>query len=218
MTLMENKDAQPGQTVTPTPPAGTVPPAAPVQPAEVPAPAPGKPAAERQPVQEPEAPPGPETPDDSDPQSIVWTASEFIAHAKSFGWYAALAVAAAVAAALIFLLTRDPVSTGVILVAALILGIYAGHQPRELEYRLDPRGLTIGQKHFTFDQFRSFSVLPEDAFSSIVLMPLRRFAVTTTIYYAPQDEDRIVGLLSDYLPLEEHGHDAIDRLLHKIRF
>lgn len=149
---------------------------------------------------------------------ITWTASEFIAHAKSFGWYAALFLAAAGFAALVFLITRDPVSVGVILFGAIMFGIYAGHKPRELEYRVDTRGLTIGSKHFTYDHFRSFSVLPEGAFSSIVFMPLKRFAVPTTIYYAPEDEDKIVGLLGDCLPFEQRGHDAVDRLMHRIHF
>lgn len=159
------------------------------------------------------------TADAPDTQPISWTASEFIAHAKSASWYGALALAAAVGAALIYLLTRDPVSAAVIIVAAVVLAIYAGHQPRELEYRIDFKGLTVGQKHFGYDQFRSFSVLPEGSFSSIVFMPLKRFAVPTTIYYAPEDEPKIVQMLSDYLPLDqEHGHDAIDRLMHRIRF
>lgn len=121
-------------------------------------------------------------------------------------------------AAAVFLLTKDKISVVVIVVAALLLGAYANHKPRQLEYRLDAHGLSVGDKHFTYDQFRSFSVLPEGAFSSIVLMPLKRFALTTTLYYAPEDEDKIVNLLSDYLPLEERGHDAVDRLMHRIRF
>ena len=106
----------------------------------------------------------------------------------------------------------------VTVLAALVFGVYAGHKPRELQYQLDFKGLTVGDKHFGYDQFRSFSVLPEGAFSSIVFMPLKRFAVTTTIYYAPEDEDRIVKVLSDHLPLENRGHDAIDRLMHRIHF
>lgn len=153
-----------------------------------------------------------------DEEAITWTASEFIAHSKSFGWYAVLALVAVAMAALIFFLTKDKVSAGVIIVAALMFGIYAGYKPRELQYRLDQGGLTVGTKHFTYDQFRCFSVLPEGAFSSIVFMPLKRFAVTTTIYYAPEDEDKIVNLLGNYLPLEERGHDAIDRLMHRIHF
>jgi hypothetical protein len=233
---MDNDAQKPGQTITPgspTPPPAAQPapgpeppapdpaPPAPPAPPAAPEPAPQPPAAEP----EPESDPEPETPEPDPPAapaedaaSIAWTASEFIAHAKSFGWYAALGLAAIIAAAGIYFLTKDFISAGVIIVAAFFLGFYAGHKPRELEYRLDGAGLAIGQKHFTYDQFRSFSVVPEGAFSSIVFMPLKRFAVPTTIYYAPEDEDRIVSLLGSRLPMENKGHDAIDRLMHRIHF
>jgi hypothetical protein len=49
-------------------------------------------------------------------------------------------------------------------------------------------------------------------------MPLKRFATLTTVYYAPEDEDKIVNLLSKHLPLEEHKLDAVDHLMQRIRF
>ncbi len=61
-------------------------------------------------------------------------------------------------------------------------------------------------------------MVPEGAFSSVVFMPLKRFAPPRTIYYAPEDEDRIVGLLVNRLPLEEHRADAVDGLMRRIRF
>lgn len=154
----------------------------------------------------------------SDTQPITWTASEFIAHAKSFGWYAALALVTIALDAFVFLVTRDLISVGAVIFGAIIFGIYAGHKPRELEYRLDGLGLSIGQKHFGYDQFRCFSVLPEGGVSSIVFMPMKRFAMPTTIYYPPEDENKIVDLLGSCLPLEERGHDAVDRLMHRIHF
>jgi RNA binding exosome subunit len=38
------------------------------------------------------------------------------------------------------------------------------------------------------------------------------------IYYAPEDEKRILGVLSNYLPFEQHEMDIVDRLVSKIRF
>jgi hypothetical protein len=150
--------------------------------------------------------------------AIAWTASEFIAHAKSFGWYVSLAVAAIVFAGLVLVVSHDLVSVAVVLVAALLLGVYGSHQPRQMEYKLDASGLSVGKRHFGYNEFRSFSVMAEGAISSIVFLPLRRFAVPTTIYYAPEDETKIVDLLSSRLPLEQHKNDPIDRLMHHIRY
>lgn len=226
------QQAQPGQTVAPTAGAASGTPApSPAPPSPPEAPAPQKPPALPQTpddnsddgvVQDDDlAPRGGPAPDDEvapDLQPITWTASEFIAHDKSFGWYAALAAGALALAALVYFISRDLISVSVVIIAALMLGVYGGHKPRQLEYRIDTDGLSIGKKHFGYDDFRSFSVLPEGAFSSIVFMPMRRFAVPTTIYYAPEDEDRIASVLSLYLPFEERDHDAIDRLMHRIRY
>jgi hypothetical protein len=155
---------------------------------------------------------------DKDGQSITWTASEFVAHDKSAGWYVMLAVGVLLIAALIFLSTRDAVSVAVVIVAGLLLGVYGAHQPRQLEYKIDNRGIGIGQKYFGYDEFRSFSVVPEGAFASIVFMPLKRFSLPTTIYFAPDDEDKILAILKDQIPFEEHRRDAIDSLMRRIRF
>jgi hypothetical protein len=152
------------------------------------------------------------------PEAISWTASEFIAHEKAGGWYGMLVLAAVAGAALIYLLTKDKVSSAVVLVGALFLGIYANRQPRQLEYHLDNSGLQVGQKHYAYEQFRSFAIAPEGAFSSIVFTPLKRFAPYTTIYYDPADEEKIIRLISNHLPLEEHKADPVDNLMRRIRF
>lgn len=152
-------------------------------------------------------------------EPVTWTASEFVAHQKSPGWYGALAVGTVILAGLVFLITRgDFISTGVVVFAAVIFGIFAARQPRTLEYRLDGGGLSIGGKFYAYDVFKSFSVVDEGAFSGILLYPLKRFMPLLTILYAPDDEHKIVDLLADRLPMENRTYDAVDRLMHKIRF
>jgi hypothetical protein len=151
-------------------------------------------------------------------QSISWTASEYIAHHKSGAWYALLALIAVVVAATDYLLFKDKVSTGVIVICAVIFGILAASKPRELTYQLDPSGLTIGQRHFPYGEFKSFSVVPEGAFMCIVFMPLRRFMPLITVYYDPSDEERIMDILETELPFDTHHYDPIDQLLRRIRF
>jgi hypothetical protein len=149
---------------------------------------------------------------------ITWTASEFIAHHKSSSWYGLLAVIAAVIAGVVYAITRDILSTSTVVVGAILFGIVAARQPRELQYQLDGRGLQIGSRYYSYSAFRSFSVVPEGAFSSIIFMPLKRFSPLTTIYFAPDEEHRIVDLLTDSLPYEEYKHDLFDQLMRRIRF
>lgn len=246
ITLMENNGLQPGQTITPG--SAPIPKTPEPEPAAVPAPASPAPSsvaaampAQPQTAPAPEAPPAqpaaaaapqetalpqgvptgleqPEETNNPNAEEINWTASEFVAHEKSAGWYIGLAMAAAAIAGIVYLITRDLVSVGVVLFGSFMLGVYGARQPRQLEYRLDTRGVSIGPKYYEYSEFRTFSIMPEGAFSSIVFMPLKRFAPTTTIYYDPKDEDNIVNILSNCLPFEEGKHDMVDRLMRRIRF
>jgi hypothetical protein len=149
---------------------------------------------------------------------ITWTASEYVAHHKTSTWYVTLVVIAVVTAGVAFLATRDFITAVSIILIALVFGLSASRKPRVLEYRLDNRGLKIAQKSYPYSIFRSFAVIDEGAFSSIVFVPLKRFMPMMTIYYAPEDENQIVQIIADHLPMEQRKHDAIDALLHKIRF
>lgn len=157
-------------------------------------------------------------PTDKDSQTVSWTASEFIAHQKTAGWYGILAVVSLILAVSIYLLTKDFITTGFVIFGAAILGYYASRQPRELNYQINENSVVIGAKSYGYDEFRSFSIMTEGAFSSIIFMPLKRFAPLRAIYFAPEHEDQIIGILMPRLPFEEHSHDLIDKLMLRIRF
>jgi hypothetical protein len=161
---------------------------------------------------------GSQIPDSGTGEAVSWSASEFIAHHKSAGWYGLLGAGTLIVAALVFLTTKDKISTMAVLFVGAIFGISAARKPRTLGYRVDVAGLTIGQKFYAYDQFRSFAVVEEGAFSSIVFMPLKRFMPLITIYYDPKDEKKIVQLLADRLPLAAHKLDMIEQLMRRIRF
>ncbi|MEK7152670.1 MAG: hypothetical protein AAB834_01875 [Patescibacteria group bacterium] len=172
----------------------------------------------------PEAPSSPPAYDTSAPatdpsqEEIVWSASEFVSHDKGIGWYSLLALAAAALAGAVYFLTQDLVSVCIIIVVALLLGIAAIRKPRVLNYQVNGSGLTIGQKFYGYQEFKSFSIMEEGAFSSIMFLPLRRFMPSISIYYDPEDEAQIVTVLSHYLPMEARSHDVIDNLIRRIRF
>lgn len=158
------------------------------------------------------------SPMSDDPERITWTASEFVEHDKSFDWYLALGVVAVVVAVGLYALFHDKITSGAILFVALVLGYYARRKPRTLDYALDSHGVTIGAKYLPYDMFRSFAVMDEGVFSSIAFLPLKRFGLLTTVYYDPQDEERILDLINQHLPLEPREHDPVDRFMKRIRF
>ena len=220
----EAAEFKPGDTVRPAEVASAAPQTAPpepvlpqVQPVSVQSDA-TAPALQDAPADMVQLNPSPAPARSEDPTTVTWTASEFIDHAKSFDWYLGLAVAAVLVGVLLYALFRDVMTSATPLVAALALGFYGRRSPRQLEYRLDSRGLTIGAKHFSYDTFRSFAVLDEGPFLSLVFLPLKRFGFLTTVYLDPNDEERVLNLVSDYLPLEPRDHDMVDRFMKRIRF
>jgi hypothetical protein len=153
-----------------------------------------------------------------EPSMVSWTASEFIAHEKGLGWYLGLSGTSIIIAAAVYFLTKGFVAPGVIIIAAIFLGIYGSHKPRQVNYRINNQGLSIDDRTYQYSDFHSFSVLKEGGFSSIILIPLKSIALPLTINCARSDEEKIVNILADQLPLEEHRFDAVDSLMRRIRF
>lgn len=153
-----------------------------------------------------------------DTAKVTWMASEFIHHDKSFGWYFGLLIGTAILAFFVYVLTKDVISAAVIIVAGVVLGAYGSRPPRQLQYTIDSNSLTIGDKQYSFHEFKSFTVIPEGAFSGIIFMPLKRFAPSLTVYYAPDDQEKIMAVLSAILPYEEPRQDPVDNLMRRIRF
>ena len=147
-----------------------------------------------------------------------WTASEYVANPKNKSWFSLLAAASIFVAAIVYVVTRDLISTSVTIILGILLGIFAARQPRTLQYRIDSKGIHIGQKFYEYAGFKSFSVAHEHAMAYISLMPLKRFMPPLAIHYDVQDEDKIVQTLADYLPFEEHKPDMVDSLTRRIRF
>ena len=149
---------------------------------------------------------------------VKWTASEFIEHNKSADWYLTLGIGGAVLAAGIYLLTQDVISVVMVIIVAVIFGIFAARKPRVLEYQVDELGMHIGAKFYPYSSFKSFAVVSEDSINSIWLLPLKRFMPILTIYFAPDDNQKIIDTLGKYLPIQNHEPDFVDRLMHKLRF
>lgn len=153
-----------------------------------------------------------------DIKPVNWSASEFIDNAKDIKWFMGLAAITLAVVVVIYFMTQDLITSVVIIMAAVLFGITAKRKPRTLEYQIDHTGLNIGGKPFPYEIFKSFAVMKEGAFSSIQLMPLKRFMPSISLYYPPESEEQIVTTLGSYLPHEDRTHDPIERLMRRVRF
>ena len=150
--------------------------------------------------------------------SVSWTASEYIEHDRGPGWYLLLAVGTIVLAALVYLITNDYVSIGIIIVLGAIVSVFARRKPHQITYKLDESGLQIGQKTYPYGTFKSFAVIHDEALPSINLVPLKRFMPPISIYFAAPDEEQITSALGAHLPYQDQKSDRIDRLSRHLKF
>ena len=150
--------------------------------------------------------------------AVSWTASEFIEHSKTAVWYVVFGFVAAVIITAIYFVTRDILSIISLSIMAIVFMVLAARKPRTLQYRLSDKGIQAGEKFYGMNQFKSFSVIQEGPIRSISLLPLKRFMPSFTIYFSPEDEDKIVNFLSQHLAYEERKQDPVDRLMRSIRF
>jgi hypothetical protein len=155
---------------------------------------------------------------ESDGPSIRWTASEFVSHEKSGMWYAQLAMVAIILSVIIFFVTKEVFSIIVVIVLAVALAVFGALKPRTLDYAIEPDGITVGDKHFTFETFRSFAIIEDGPVPNVQLLPQKRFMVPITIYFAPPDGDKIIEILGDFLPFEHKERDMVDKISSRIRF
>lgn len=154
----------------------------------------------------------------SAPREVAWTATEFISHPKGVEWYLSLIGVSFLLTAVVFVLTSDVFSAGVVVFMAILFGVYAARKPRMQQYGLDRSGVHVGPKTYSFQDFKTFSITEESSIASVVLMPLKRFMPPLTIYVSNEAEETVLSVLSQYLPFEQHKTDAIDSLLRRIRF
>lgn len=149
---------------------------------------------------------------------MQWTASEYVAHEKSAGWYGTFFASSVVVVFLVFIITRDILASIVVLLVCSAISIYAGRKPQINSYILSENGVKVQERLYPYSAFKSFSVVEEGAINSIWLKPFKRFAPIVAMYFSPEDEQKIIDILSNFLPHEEHQLDAIDRASKKMRF
>ena len=147
---------------------------------------------------------------------IRWEAEEYVQHEKHGGWYAGLVIVGAIGATITFLIGLW--SFGVlIIVSVLALIVYSIRPPRVLKYRLNSKGLTEGEKLYSFADYRAFSVRQNSGHYAIILIPRKRFGARVTVYFPEDKGEQIVDVFGGRLPMEETKLDLLDKIVEFLR-
>jgi hypothetical protein len=168
--------------------------------------------------------PGPEDDrDNSQPtknrahRMMNWNAPEYLEIERGAGWYAGLAFATLALASLLYLTSKDYFAVSSIIILGVIVAIFVGRKPRIVEYQLSDSGIEIGQKHYSYGLFKSFTVVRDANLNSVELLPLKRFMLPVSALFAPEDENKVVEIIGEHLPYAEHKPGYIDKLSQRLR-
>jgi hypothetical protein len=149
--------------------------------------------------------------------AFSWQASEYIQHHKGAAWYGLLALVVIIFV-IIAAILKLWLGIALFLVMGAAIAVYAKKEPRILNYALDSSGVTIENKHYPYNTFRSFSVFRDIDWHSIELDPTQRFMPRLTLLFSDDDIDDIANHLSLHLPNSDRTPDVIERITRKLRF
>ena len=170
---------------------------------------------EQPPVAEPTPTPELERPEE---QPVTWTAQEYVHLDKGGLWYVVFALIVLAFVAIDILLLRSWTFSALVIVMAVAVVIYIRRPPRTLTYALSMKqGLYVGERLYSFEEFKSFGLIKDGDHHSIMLIPRKRFAPGVSVYFPEEAGERIVDILGKRLPMEELKLDVIDVLVRKLR-
>ncbi len=149
---------------------------------------------------------------------IAWTASEFIEHDKNKGWYITLGIGAIIISISVYLLTQQIMSVILVLLMAIVFGIYGSAKPKTLSYAVSSSGLTVGNKFHPFNTIKSFSLINEEGIPYIQVLFQKRLSVPVVIYAAPDEIENVVNVIGKFVPYDQKKRDIADKLSSRIRF
>lgn len=153
----------------------------------------------------------------NDSETVSWEASEYIHRSKDISWIAGFGVIVLVLVG-VAVFFQQWLFAALIVVMAIAMGVFAFRPPKVKHYTLNHQGLQIDDRMYHLSDFRAFGVLAEDAFYSIMLIPTKRFMPAVTVYFAQEDGEQIVDILSSHLPLEDLQPDPIDTIMRRLHF
>ena len=151
-------------------------------------------------------------------EPIEWTASEYIVHEKDTMWYVIVSFVSIIIAVVVYLITSELIASITIVVVAFSAVFFASRKPETKNYKITTNAITVEDKRYSLNDFKSFSIVDEGAIDSIWFKPLARFKPMVIIYFAPEDEQKIADALSNFLPYENRELDPLDRFTRRMRF
>lgn len=151
---------------------------------------------------------------------VNWDAEEYVVRERGAGWYVILIAVALAAMGLAILLMGWGAWSflALILASVVALIVYTRRPPRVLHYSLSSKGLSEGNRLYSFANYKSFGVAKDDdGRFAIVLVPKKRFGGRVSVYFPQEHGENIVDMFGARLPMETVEPDFIDKMVKMLK-
>lgn len=143
------------------------------------------------------------------PIRIFWTGPEFIYYPKETSWYIEIAIAA-LAMIGIFVWVGQYYSASLVFLVAVYMFTMGKNKPQNIQYVLDPSGISFKGKTHKLDQFKSFWIVEGDFISTLYLEKTNKLSPAMTVHIARVDFKPIREFLLKYLPEKVGSSDVLE--------
>ena len=150
--------------------------------------------------------------------NIQWQAPEFTKHEKGPAWFIVLGISA-LAVFTVVLLMKNFIFAILIVMMVFIIFVYALKEPRIITFKISAKGLEINDKHYPFNELKSFWIFYEppelkelSVRSKKMIMPLIKIPLDN------QDPNMIRQALIKFIPEQLQEQSLIDILTRNFRF
>lgn len=149
--------------------------------------------------------------------SIQWTGTDDSARQRKPGWYAVwvaifLALAAVAFTLHWFLGYWQFWSALALAVIIFITLIVSNRSSQTINYKLSKTDITINDKTYPLSDFKSFTVDNSNGIWILHLMPTKKLAMEYDVIIPAENAEKIVGVFSKLLPMEDSQNSLSDRL------
>ncbi len=150
------------------------------------------------------------------PSSISWQAEEYIVKDHTTLWYLGLFLVSG-ALSILAIFIEWWTFLVIIILSCISILIFTLRPPRKINYHLDTHGLMEEKTLHKFEEYKAFGVLQEGKHFSIVLIPKKRLAISTKVYFPSNNGEVIVDILGGHLPMEQVKLDFLDKIVNLLR-
>ena len=149
-------------------------------------------------------------------ENISWEAEEYIIRNRNTWWYVGLIVVSLALCVLSFFLKWWTFLALIVLIDITLL-TSSLRPPRKIKYTLTNDSLEEGNNKHNFADYKAFGILREDNHYSVILIPKKRFSLSTKVYFPSSNGETIVDWLGARLPMEEIKLDFLDKIVNFLR-